>query len=166
MTGTFADSIENRFDPSTPAPADPLLASDLVTEIEFLAARAVSIGTARANSMLAPLDLKVRSYSVLALACAAEAPSQRELADFLCLVPSQIVAIVDALEQRGLVERIGDRNDRRSKAIRATAAGKKLYKNASKAVREAEAISLEGLTADEYDQLRSLLRRIAFAPAG
>lgn len=166
MAGTFADSIENGFDPSTPAPAGPLLASELVTEVEFLAARAVSIGTARANSMLAPLDLKVRSYSVLALACTAEAPSQRELADFLCLVPSQIVAIVDALEQRGLVERIGDRNDRRSKAIRATASGKRLYKNASMAVREAEAISLEALTVDEYDQLRGLLRRIAFAPAG
>lgn len=165
MAGTFADSIENGFDPSTPAPADPLLASELVTEVEFLAARAVSIGTARANSMLAPLDLKVRSYSVLALACTAEAPSQRELADFLCLVPSQIVAIVDALEQRGLVERIGDRNDRRSKVIRATASGKKLYENASKAVREAEAISLEALTVEEYDQLRGLLRRIAFAPA-
>ena len=166
MTGIFADTSENRSDFSTPAPADPLLASELVTEIEFLAARAVSIGTARANSMLAPLDLKVRSYSVLALACTSEAPSQRELADFLCLVPSQIVAIVDALEQRGLVERIGDRNDRRAKAIRATASGKKLYKNASKAVREAEAISLEALTVDEYDQLRGLLLRIAFAPAG
>ncbi|MDQ1058075.1 DNA-binding MarR family transcriptional regulator [Arthrobacter globiformis] len=164
MTGAIMESIERFRAPLVPGSTDRLLASDLAKETEFLAARTISIGTARANAMLGPLDLKVRSYSVLALACTADAPSQRELADFLCLVPSQIVALVDGLERRGLVERLNDPGDRRSKIIRATASGKRLYKRASETVREAEDISLQALTAEERNQLRSLLRRTAFTP--
>lgn len=139
-----------------------LLGSDLVDEIEFLAARARSLGSAHANAMLAPLDLKVRSYSVLAMACSGTEPSQRELADFLRLDPSQIVSLVDALEQRGLVLRAADSRDRRSKVIRPTAAGMELYERATASVRAAENTSLAALDGPERDQLRVLLRKIAF----
>lgn len=165
MTGAKTDNIGNQYPPAVSETADRLLASDLVNETEFLAARALSVGTARANAMLAPLDLKVRSYSVLALACSAVGPSQRDLSDFLRLAPSQIVALVDGLEQRGLVERLNDPSDRRSKVIRSTAAGKKLYKQAAGAVRGAEDDSLRELTGEERSQLRTLLRRVAFTPA-
>lgn len=145
-----------------PAVPDRLLASDLVNEIEFLAARARSLGSSRANAMLASLDLKVRSYSVLAMACSGTEPSQRELADFLRLDPSQIVSLVDALEQRGLVLRAPDPRDRRSKVIRPTAAGVELHQRAAAAVRVAEDTSLAPLDGPERDQLRVLLRKIAF----
>lgn len=145
--------------------ADRMRQSDLSNEIEFLTARARSIGNARANARLATLELKVRSYSILALACSTSGPSQRDLAEFLCLDPSQIVALVDGLEQRGLVERLSDPKDRRSKVIQATAAGKRLYKRAAEAVREAEDASLQELTGEERDQLRGLLKKIAFTPA-
>ncbi|MGO4857892.1 MarR family winged helix-turn-helix transcriptional regulator [Arthrobacter sp. 2MCAF14] len=164
MTGVNTEIVENRFGRSVAGPADGLLASPLVNETEFLAARTLSIGTARANAMLAPLELKVRSYSVLALACTPNPPSQRELADFLCLAPSQIVTLVDGLELRGLVERLNDQSDRRSRAIRATGSGRRLYKRASETVRKAEDISLRELSAEEREQLRSLLRRTAFTP--
>ncbi|MGO7983270.1 MarR family winged helix-turn-helix transcriptional regulator, partial [Rhizobium johnstonii] len=77
-------------------------------EVEFVAARARSIGTALANEALAPLGLKVRSYSVLSLACSGAAPSQRELAEFLILDASQIVGLVDDLENAGYVVRTPD----------------------------------------------------------
>lgn len=147
---------------SIPASPDRLLASDLVNEIEFLAARARSLGSVNANAMLASLDLRVRSYSVLAMACSDSEPSQRELADFLRLDPSQIVSLVDALEQRGLVFRTTDPRDRRSKVIRPTAAGRRLHKRAAAAVRAAEDTSLAQLDGAERDQLRVLLRKIAF----
>lgn len=146
-----------------PAVPDRFLASDLVDEIEFLAARARALGSAHANAMLASLDLKVRSYSVLAMACSDTEPSQRELADFLRLDPSQIVSLVDALEQRGLVFRAPDPRDRRSKVIRATAAGAELHQRAAAAVRVAEDASLASLDGPERDQLRVLLRKIAFS---
>jgi DNA-binding MarR family transcriptional regulator len=166
VRGPVAESTEHGDDPwggTLPGAPDRFLASDLANEIEFLAARARALGSGHANAMLAPLDLKVRSYSVLAMACSGSEPSQRELADFLRLDPSQIVALVDALEQRGLVLRAPDPRDRRSKIIRPTAAGTELHLRASSAVRAAEATSLAQLDGTERDQLRELLRKIAFS---
>lgn len=144
------------------APDIRLRATDLVNEIEFLAARARSLGSARANEMLATLDLKVRSYSILALACSGKGPSQRELAEFLSLDPSQIVALVDSLETRRLLKRAPDPRDRRSKIISATAEGHRLYVRASAAVQQADDISLRALSTEDRKQLRTLLGRIAF----
>ncbi|TFD59761.1 MarR family transcriptional regulator [Cryobacterium sp. Hh7] len=143
---------------------DRLRDTDLANEIEFMTARARSIGSARANAMLAELDLRVRSYSVLSLACSGQNPSQRELAGFLSLDPSQIVALVDHLENRGAVTREQDARDRRSKVIVATPAGRDLYQRAGAIIRAAEDRSLRGLSPAEREQLRSLLRRVAFEP--
>lgn len=141
-----------------------LLATDLANEIEFMTARARSVGSGRANVMLGELNLRVRSYSVLSLACSGQNPSQRELAGFLNLDPSQIVALVDQLENRGAVTREQDPRDRRFKVIVATPAGRVLYRQAAAVLQEAEDRSLHNLSADEREQLRSLLRRIAFEP--
>lgn len=138
------------------------LGSELAGEIEFLAARTRSLGSARANKLLGPLGLKVRSYSVLSLACSGLAPTQRELAEFLSLDPSQIVPLVDALEREGLVERTADPNDRRSKVITGTKAGEQLYTKARKATAEGEAAAMERLSEEEQENLRDLLSRIAF----
>ncbi len=166
LRGPVAESTQRSGDAfdaaAVPAVPERLLAGDLVNEIEFLAARARSLGSAHANAVLAPLDLKVRSYSVLAVVCGAAEPSQRELADFLRLDPSQIVSLVDALEQRGLVSRAADSRDRRSKVIRPTTAGTELYQRAAAAVRTAEDTSLAALDGPERDQLRALLYKIAF----
>ncbi|MCC3297942.1 MarR family winged helix-turn-helix transcriptional regulator [Arthrobacter caoxuetaonis] len=140
-----------------------LYSSELANETEFLAARARSVGSRRANEDLAALDLKVRSYSVLSLACSGLKPSQRELAEFLFLDPSQIVALVDALEKRGAVKRKADPRDRRSNIITPTAAGKRLYAEAAAIVQNAGNSALGALSPAERDQLRSLLRRVAFA---
>ncbi|MEO8095083.1 MAG: MarR family transcriptional regulator [Pseudolysinimonas sp.] len=147
------------------ATAHRLEAAALADEIEFLAARTRAVGTSIANRRLAPLGLQVRSYSVLALASADLAPTQRELADFLRLDPSQIVAIVDELENARLVRRQPDPTDRRSKIIVATPQGKLVHAEAVAATRASEAEALAALTADEASQLRTLLRKVAFAEA-
>lgn len=147
---------------TAPEALDRLLGSPLVGEIEFLTARARALGSAKANALLAPLDLKIRSYAVLSLACSGAAPSQRELAEFLLLDPSQIVALVDGLEQRGLVKRETDPRDRRSKVIRGTAKGRRLLTQAAAATQQAEEQAMQDLTTSERAQLRELLRRIAF----
>lgn len=149
-----------------PAPAgateDRLLEAGLVNDVEFLMARARSLGSLQANIELRPFDLKVRSYSLLALACSDLGPSQRELADFLRLDPSQIVALVDQLQARNLVVREPDPRDRRSKIISATAAGRKLQAQAAEGVRVAQDRSLSGLSETEQELLRNLLQRVAF----
>lgn len=144
------------------APKHRLHAADLASEIEFLMARARAVGTAHANEVLAGVDLKARSYAVLSLACSDSKPTQRELAEFLSLDASQIVALVDGLQDRGLIMREPDPNDRRSNVIVSTADGRALCAQASKLVAQAEAKSLGALTDAERNQLRELLSRVAF----
>lgn len=144
------------------APKHRLQDADLASEIEFLLARARAIGTAHANEVLTELDLKARSYAVLSLAVSAAKPTQRELAEFLSLDASQIVALVDGLQDRGLIRREPDPNDRRSNVIVSTKAGNDLYQRASDKVARAEASSLSVLSIEERDQLRALLARVAF----
>ena len=139
-----------------------LQSADLASEIEFLMARARAVGTAHANQVLAELELKARSYAVLSLAASAAKPTQRELAEFLSLDASQIVALVDGLQDRGLIRREPDPNDRRSNVIVSTPEGDELYARASDKVARAEAASLSALSLEERNQLRSLLSRVAF----
>lgn len=138
------------------------LHSPLAREVAFLTARARGRGNALANQLLADLDLKVRHFSVLAMACSGTNPSQRELGGFLDLDPSQVVALVDVLEGRGVIRREPDPRDRRSKILVATEAGQELYAQAARRTREAEDQTLKKLSPAERDQLRELLARIVF----
>lgn len=141
----------NDLDPS------PLRETELVQEVQFLTARLAAKGNSHANKMLETVDLNVRQFSVLALAASSLKPTQREMSAFVALDPSQIVALVDALEDRGLVTRETDRNDRRSKNIVATSSGEELYREARAITMEAEDHVLTNLTSSERDQLRELL---------
>jgi len=96
---------------------------------------------------------------VLILANSGLEPTQRELAGFLSLDPSQIVALVDELEKRGLVVRAPGKQDRRAKTVTATAAGSKLFDQARKAASRAETQALQGLSADEVATMKALLRK-------
>lgn len=144
------------------ATAIRLQGRSLASDLEFLTARARAVGTRRANEKLEPLGLKVRSYVVLALACDDEQPSQRELAEFLMLDASQIVSLVDDLEQRGLVAREVDPRDRRSNVIMATTKGRQLFTKAQRAIADAQDESLRALSATEQVELKRLLTLIAF----
>jgi DNA-binding MarR family transcriptional regulator len=134
--------------------------SELAQETEFLLARARAAGTGHANSRLLGLGLKARSSAVLSLASSGLEPTQRELAEFLSLDASQIVALVDHLEKENLVERRPAPADRRTNVIVATAPGRQMYARARDVARETEEESLSALTMAEREELRRLLSKI------
>lgn len=134
----------------------------LIDDMSFLLARASALSNAAGNAALAEFGLKVRSYSVLELAADNGRTSQREIAEFLRLDPSQVVALVDKLQRAGLVAREPDQRDRRANVIVATPLGLETLEKARSRVRTA-AESLHGdLTAEEQATLTDLLRRTAF----
>lgn len=139
-----------------------LRASALADDVSFLLARANAIALAAGNAALAEHGLKGRSYSVLVLASGDARPSQRDLAEFLRLDPSQVVSLVDELQSRGLVERRPDPTDRRANVVVATAAGRALAAAAREAARSAEQRVHAQLSRDERAALTDLLRRLAF----
>ncbi|MBB2975699.1 DNA-binding MarR family transcriptional regulator [Microbacterium endophyticum] len=148
--------------PSTDSVVDGLRSSVLADDLSFLLARANALSLAAGNAALEANGLRVRSYSVLALAVGSIGPTQRELAEFLRLDPSQIVALVDDLQARGLVVREPDPRDRRANVVVATEAGHSTFAAASVAARAAEHDLHRDLTTGQRDQLASLLRLLAF----
>lgn len=164
MPTTAAPEKTPTEDPSTLATAgiERLQSARVASDVQFLIARARGRGTAHANQMLAELNLKVRHFSVLSLVCTEERPTQRELGEFLDLDPSQIVALVDNLEERGAVRRETDPRDRRSKIVVPTESGHDLHEQAAALTRESEETVLQTLSPRERRQLRALLQKVAF----
>ncbi|AEB43283.1 MULTISPECIES: MarR family winged helix-turn-helix transcriptional regulator [Micromonospora] len=145
-----------------PTGRDRLRDSVLAGDLSFLLARANALTLAAANAALAEHGLKARSYSVLALAADDVRPTQRELAEFLRLDPSQVVALVDGLEKRQLVERQTDPADRRANVLVATDAGRALFAQAQESARAVELGLLAAVTPQDHERLAQLLRLLAF----
>jgi DNA-binding MarR family transcriptional regulator len=136
--------------------------SALGKDLSFLLVRANALTLAAATEALARHGLKPRSYSVLALAADDVRPTQRELAEFLRLDPSQIVALVDDLERRRLVERRTDQADRRANYLIATEAGRALFARAQESAHAVELGLLAAVRPGDRERLAELLRLLAF----
>jgi len=142
-----------------------LSAARIGSDVGLLLAKLHAAGSVLNNKALADFGLRERSFSVLTLACSGLEPTQRELADFLSLDPSQVVTLVDDLERRGLVERAQGKQDRRAKIIGSTAEGRRIHAKARAALDEAELNQLAGLTDDESQELKRLLRKALWGAA-
>ena len=148
--------------PDSAAPVPRLADSALADDPIFLLARASALAIAAGNASLSEHGLKARSYAVLALAASGSRPTQRELAEFLRLDPSQVVALVDGLQVRGLVRREADPSDRRANVVVITDVGRDLFAQAQISARTAEQ-QLHGRLGDENRALvMNLLRELAF----
>jgi DNA-binding MarR family transcriptional regulator len=150
----------HRRDNGRPAgrPAVPLPEA-LASDVGFLLARSAARATRAANTELEAHGLKARQYALLRT-CAGGGAPQRRIATTLGLDPSIVVAMVDELESRGLVERCLDPDDRRSKLVTLTARGRALGKKAAAAIAAAEDLVLSGLTDPERAEFTRLLRRV------
>ncbi|MFZ0215006.1 MAG: MarR family transcriptional regulator [Candidatus Dormiibacterota bacterium] len=110
---------------------------------------------------LAPFDLDGRLLAVLAL-MATEGPAlQARLSERLQVDRTTMVALVDALEHRGLVERKRDPLDRRGHQVTITKKGGNVLQQALAVTDAAERDFLDPLSRDEQHQFRALLARLA-----
>jgi|SRR6185312_13181161 len=142
------------------------MTSPLADDVGFLLSRASGLVVRATNEALAGIGLRVRSYSVLVLACDhADGISQRDLAAALGLDPSQVVALVDDLAGRGLVRRAPSPADRRTKLVVATAPGRELRERAAGLAADAGRRRLGRLSGAERATLRDLLARVVTDPA-
>lgn len=133
----------------------------LTDDVGFLLSRASGVIARASNAALTSHGLRVRSYSVLLLACdSAEGVTQRELADVLGLDPSQVVLLVDDLAAAGLVERRPSTADRRTKLVLPTDRGRELRGEAAADVRATHTRQLADLSPGELQLLRELLGRL------
>jgi DNA-binding MarR family transcriptional regulator len=110
---------------------------------------------------LRPLGLRPPEAGVLRRLARSPGESQRALADALGMHAPRLVALIDDLEARGLLERRRDPHDRRNYAISLTAAGRQTMRQISLVAKQHEQALTAALEEQEREELASLLRRIA-----
>ncbi|MER7910988.1 MULTISPECIES: MarR family transcriptional regulator [unclassified Streptomyces] len=120
---------------------------------------------ARIRAALGVAGLHPRSVMTL-MQLAPGAMSQRDLAAAMEVDPSQLVSILNELEDQGLAERRRDPADRRRHIVEITETGAAALERVDTAVSAAERELFGGLTDTEQALLRSLLDRVVVDRAG
>jgi DNA-binding MarR family transcriptional regulator len=133
--------------------------------VAFLLAQLGAHAASAFAARLAPLDLRPPEAGVLRRLARSPGESQRALADALGMHAPRLVALIDDLEARGLVERRRDPRDRRNYAISLTDAGHQTMGQISAVAKRHEQAMTAALGDEERAQLASLLRRIAVEQA-
>ncbi|MCA0995915.1 MarR family winged helix-turn-helix transcriptional regulator [Alloyangia pacifica] len=113
-----------------------------------------------AQRVLAEDDLRVVSFSCLSIITDNPGIVQSELADALQMERSNLVVIIDELEQRGLIARKKVPTDRRRYALTATLRGRRLRDHAAERVRTAEDEIIGRLNGEDRAHLMTVLGRL------
>lgn len=137
-------------------PAHPVGSAFLLTQLGTHAATAFAERIAR-------LDLTPPQTGLLRVVALDPGRSQQALAGQLGTPPTRLVALVDGLEERGLLERRRNPQDRRLHAVYLGRAGEKIMGEIRTVAREHDDAVLAALDADERAQLRRLLGTLAAA---
>jgi DNA-binding MarR family transcriptional regulator len=109
------------------------------------------------------LGLHPPQFRVMNAVDAAEGKSQQAIAEAIGAPPSRMVAIVDELEQRGLIERRPHPSDRRVRALHLTGDGHELLGRGRKIALECETEIAGGMSRAERDRLVALLQKLVEA---
>ena len=129
--------------------------------LSFLLARVGFDSARRLRERLAPYGVDPRQFALLHAVALQEGRSQQAIADSIGVPKSGMVAIVDDLERRGLVER--RRTDRRTHALHLTRQGSDLLRRTARTAAEHDDELAEPLSAAERRQLVALLSKLASA---
>ena len=133
------------------------------TDIAFLVAQLGAYAAERFGERAAALDFTRPQAGLLRLISREPGQSQQAVARRLGTPPSRLVALVDGLEQRGLIERRRNPGDRRNYALHLTAAGEQAMTDLSQASLEHEQAISAPLIEAERAQLSKLLGKLAAA---
>jgi DNA-binding MarR family transcriptional regulator len=115
------------------------------------------------QARLAPIGLDPRHVMLLRHVAVEEGRSQQALGEALRIPPSRMVALVDGLEQLGLLRRRPNPDDRRVRTLHLTDDGRRLLDQLMAVSREHERQLTAGLAPAEREQLITLLGRLAAA---
>ena len=129
----------------------------------FLLAQVGAHAASQFAERLGVLQLTPPDAGILRLLSQAAGISQQELSVRLQIHPSRLVAILDNLEKRNLVERKPNTGDRRLYSLHLTKDGGEILERIGKVAREHQDALLSSISGEERGILTELLHRIADA---
>src|SRR5712692_7284158 len=149
----------------TPAPylerRPVTLPAELVASTAFLIARLGYAIKVRVVDELEQAGFSLYHYSVLATLGEGARATQATIADTLRLDRSQLVGVLDELEDQGLVERRRDQSDRRRHTVSLTPEGKRQLVRLRSVVKKIEDLFLAPLDEETRTTVHDALLRVA-----
>lgn len=127
----------------------------------FLLAQVGAHAASQFAERLKILDLTPPDAGILRLLRMEAGLSQQELAAKLKIHPSRLVAVLDNLEKRGLVERRAHPDDRRLYSLHLAKGGEEALAKIGRVAREHQQSLLAALNQQERETLAALLLKIA-----
>jgi DNA-binding MarR family transcriptional regulator len=137
------------------------VAQELVASSGFLLARLGFGFKAKAIANFEQAGFEIYDYGLLAILAEGARETQATIADALAVDPSRLVAVLDSLEQRGLVGRQRDPQDRRRHVVSITTAGKRQLSRLRAIAAKLDDEFLAPLGQKDREVLHELLMRLA-----
>lgn len=119
----------------------------------------------RMNKELAQFDVQLPHLGIMRVLAANETVSQNQMCEEMGIDKASMVKLIDHLEVRGLVERVGSKQDRRVKNLHLTRAAKDLLNRAQKVREKQEAVFLQTLSPSDAAKFRELVIAVLSANA-
>ncbi len=135
--------------------------SDLQEDLAFLIAQVGSHSQSSFGKQVDPLGLRLAHVGVLKAIFRADGLTQRELGDALGMFPSNLVRLIDELEEKNLVRREKSTEDRRSYTLLLTEKGQGVALELITLTRAHQDRICTALAPAERQELTRLLQKIA-----
>ena len=134
---------------------------ELMLSTPFLLKRLGMAVKERGREAFEPTRLNPQHHAVLALLAEGARETQATIADALGYDRSQLVGILDELEEKGYVERRRDKTDRRRHLVSLTPAGATALRELRAIAKQVQKEFLVPLTSEEQQALHALLLKLA-----
>jgi DNA-binding MarR family transcriptional regulator len=139
---------------------EPPAADTAPRSVGFLLSQLGFVSSRRFTQALEPLGIGPREFLLMRFVDASEGRSQQALAERLGIPPSRMVALIDHLEDAGLVERRLDPDDRRVRGLHLTRKGRGVLDRAAKIAIDYETRLCSGINREERATLIDLLQKL------
>ena len=128
-------------------------------DVSFVLGRTARAYRNALDEELAACGITVREAQVLGWLYHKRDLAQCQLAQLLSVEPATLVGVLERMERDGLIRRVADRSDRRRRVIGLGQAAEEFAESVVECLARVCALAVQGLSPEEIDVLRELLKR-------
>ncbi|MBX9671679.1 MAG: MarR family transcriptional regulator [Candidatus Obscuribacterales bacterium] len=137
-----------------------MIPSELQQSPGFLLNQSARLISRRLTEALEPLGLTLQNFGLLRVISLQGPLTQNQVAENYSMDRTTVTELVDGLEERGLVQRLKNPNDRRSNQLFMTPQGRRVLTRAIRVVEKSNRQFLSVLDDSEWETVRASLLKL------